>query len=472
MSVGARARRPWFPRRTLPRSLTLTDPVRRMQLFMLLLGLAAAAVLGVGVGRQSQGWVGWPVELTLAGLIALVVFLRPIAGLLVFVAGLSVAEALPSVPLVSSLLALVGGLTFFAFLIQHRSSAGLTARRLAWPYVAGGAFVVWILATHPAAALHAADRNWVATYLQLLALLWLVARMLRSRGAHQAVMWAFGLGAAASAVIALSQVTVGASFEASERGAGLLGVNSSARYFVVAFIFFAYLAGVVKGGWKRVGVLVLAGVVVAGTIATLSRTGFLLIVVAAGLLVLERVRSGIGRRLIVVGLALGVAALLIPKEAVGVTVPTLSVQSPTHTVITRIELWRAGMEMWWTSPIQGIGVGEFLDRLGQSQTGGVEGLERPHNIVVSLLAETGLVGFALYFLMVWACLSAARRASRDGDPQTQALARTWIIALIVLLIGGITAHDQYEKLLWMTFAACLSFGYWRLGSRREPVSLA
>jgi O-antigen ligase len=333
-------------------------------------------------------------------------------------------------------------------------------------HLAAASFIAWFAATNPQAALHDPARNWLLTYLQLLALLWLASQVLSSPGRHRTLMWFFSTGAALAAVIALGQVVVSGSFNGSIRAAGLVGSNSAARYFAVAFVLLVYLATTSRGLWKLAAVggsaLVLGGVA-----ATLSRSGLLLAVLAIGMLMWDRLRGRRRREMVAVVAALVVAVFVIPSSYLSVELPSfssaLNPASPTDsTALIRLQLWEAGYRMWLDHPVDGIGIGQFnyqlLNYAPASALPEHDTDVGAHNIYVAVLAETGLVGLVLFLWLLVAAYSSVRRARLSYDPPSREIARTWQIALIVLLVGGLTKHDQYDKLLWLILGAATSFG--------------
>ena len=65
------------------------------------------------------------------------------------------------------------------------------------------------------------------------------------------------------------------------------------------------------------------------------------------------------------------------------------------------------------------------------------------------MAETGLIGLSLFAGLVLSAIAALWRSMNEMDVEMAALARTWLIVLILILLGGIVKHDQYDKLLWI-----------------------
>ncbi|MDP9341261.1 MAG: O-antigen ligase family protein [Actinomycetota bacterium] len=432
--------------------------------WVVLLGCLVAAVLGVGLGSRGTYGQELIVFLVAGAAAGVAMVLRPVYGLGLFAAAASITDILPSVSFASSALVLLGAGAFFAFIVNYLLDRELA---LKWhgAHLAAIAFIAWFSATNLEFALHGPPRDWLLTYVQLFALVWLASQILSSPGRHRTLMWFFSAGAVASAAIALGQVAVSGSFNTSIRAAGLLGVNSSARYFAVAFVLLVYLATVSRGVWKLAAVGG-AAMVVGGEAATLSRTGLLLLVLAVGILLWDRFRAGQRRQVVAVVGALAVAVLFIPKSYLSVELPSFqsefsSSSGNDSTAIVRLQYWKAGYEMWLDHPIDGVGIGQYNYELPNYApfTLSPKDLDNgAHNIYVAVLAETGLVGLLLYLWLVVASYSAVRRAHLSYDAESREIARTWQIALIVLLLGGLTKHDQYDKLLWMLFGACASFG--------------
>ncbi len=422
-----------------------------------------AAVVGYGMGSHGAYGQSVIVAVCLGGAATAVTMLRPIVGLGLFAAAASVADVLPNVSVATSALVLVGAATFFGFFLSFLIDRDSTMR---WHsgHFAALAFIAWFSGTNIDAAVHGADRNWLLTYLQLFALLWLASQMLSSPTRHRTLMWFFSLGAAVSAGIAMSQAAVQGTFDTSIRAAGLLGTNSSARYFAVAFVLFVYLATSSKGLWRLLAVGG-AAVVVGGEAATLSRSGLVLLVIAIALLLWDRLRAGRRRQVFAVVGAMLVAVFLIPKSYLSVEIPSfgtsVNAESNDASAIIRLQLWSAGYHMWEDHPLDGVGIGAFNQELltyAPYDLPAIDYNTGAHNIYVAVLAETGVVGLAIFLWLVVACYSAVRRAAKSFDEESRQLARTWQIALIVLLLGGLTKHDQYDKLLWLTLGASLSFG--------------
>jgi O-antigen ligase len=131
----------------------------------------------------------------------------------------------------------------------------------------------------------------------------------------------------------------------------------------------------------------------------------------------------------------------------------------------RGSLWKVA---WWITedePVTGVGLNNFRSiapayardpgplRFAEQIT------ERPHvvhNIYLQLLAETGVLGLALFLAVVAACLDAARRAVRSferlGHVDLARLARASMLAICALLAAAFFQSLATDGRLWLLLA--------------------
>lgn len=76
----------------------------------------------------------------------------------------------------------------------------------------------------------------------------------------------------------------------------------------------------------------------------------------------------------------------------------------TETGEQRIEIWTEASKMFWRSPVFGSGLGSYSLLRGAEPRRGVDGKlsnrDHPHNIILELLVELGLVGLLLFIVIV------------------------------------------------------------------------
>ncbi|NLF30387.1 MAG: O-antigen ligase family protein [Planctomycetes bacterium] len=126
---------------------------------------------------------------------------------------------------------------------------------------------------------------------------------------------------------------------------------------------------------------------------------------------------------------------------------------PMRTLQVRWEYWTGSMAMLGGRPLLGVGPGNFPDAyLPHRPLGAEEAVKNPHNVIVHVLAEYGILGGGLYLvLLAWALIALTGRGRRDGP---------WLAA----------APDRRP---WWALVAAVGAGAmaWRIGATAYPGAL-
>ncbi len=119
----------------------------------------------------------------------------------------------------------------------------------------------------------------------------------------------------------------------------------------------------------------------------------------------------------------------------------------------RYDLWEGAVAAWWSSPISGVGMGQFASSPGKEvarmfripkEVGLVV-----HNSYLTVLAESGLVGLLLF--LSWQIIALRRfyRILWQGHIiMNRYCAVSCFFALAVVMFMALTMSSQYDKLLW------------------------
>jgi len=145
-------------------------------------------------------------------------------------------------------------------------------------------------------------------------------------------------------------------------------------------------------------------------VATLSRSGIVAGVVAAVVVLIvtrpsRRVGFGFAAGAVVVAAILITAGLSIGLEARFFSLA--EVPQPDH-LGTRAILWAAALDLWRSSPLVGIGAGNFEFDLGM--VGHPEVHTHANSLYLQALSETGLVGFAATLYLIWTVIATYARS--------------------------------------------------------------
>ncbi|MBN1564070.1 MAG: O-antigen ligase family protein [Anaerolineae bacterium] len=450
----------------------------RQKLYSQLLILAAIplAVI-IGLTMNSDWYYGELISMgVFGGGLAILILIYPYWGLIISTASLLIIDVMPALPFVTSATQLMGGITFGSYLaayILNRTS--MPSMRLGREFNLMFLFVFWMMASNPTAATAPGnnDRVWLVTFAQLLLLLFLANNVLDSAFKQRVFIGIYALFVLITALFAILEMLAGADDLQAFRASGTAGgSNAAARYLTVGFVFLYYMYTKAPNFLVRLILLLAIGVVVLGLASTASRTGFLLLLVAVALFILtsskgsQSSRFGLGILLLITASAF----LFLPDTWIEhLSTISSSIEDNTDTVKLRSELWRSALNMWADNPVAGVGIGQFKVELESYAV--IELKEQyyalgAHNMYLQILAETGMVGLFFFVSILLSALLALFRASRSANREMRELATIWLIVFIVLLSGGITKHDHYEKLIWLCVGVASYFDYFNKSSTR------
>ena len=156
---------------------------------------------------------------------------------------------------------------------------------------------------------------------------------------------------------------------------------------------------------------------------TQSRGGQVALLAALAFIILAGMpRIRVWMRIVIIGLfalAEGMLSGLIPlylfdqvSHFLGLTGISLDAPNPQdYSTAERLAHWIAGLNMYLTHPVLGVGIGNYPDAYPNYYiTIFVNSLGQAHNYYINIAAETGTVGLIVYLLFIAAMLTAGGRA--------------------------------------------------------------
>ncbi len=221
-----------------------------------------------------------------------------------------------------------------------------------------------------------------------------------------------------------------------------LTISIGGLAFLVAFALRRRTAG-----WILAAILG-GGMVFWTVIETMSRGGMVVALAVGGVYFVKR--YGIA------GLVAGGLAAL-PVLAMG----GRSGDSADMSTQLRYEAWAAGLQMFKSSPVFGVGAREF----------GSHHFMTAHNSYVLVVAELGIVGFYLFIAMLYLSVKILWTGVRELErvPGAEA-ARTWGLALLSSYVGLLfqinTLSFAYHSVLWIFLG--LAGAYWSCVRHHKP----
>jgi len=130
----------------------------------------------------------------------------------------------------------------------------------------------------------------------------------------------------------------------------------------------------------------------------------------------------------------------------------LSIASPTdYSKVTRFAMWDSASRMFADHPLIGVGLGnyydlyrnQYFDPVPWEKAGnGPDGLthKHPHNIFLYLLAETGVVGFSSFLLLIGVVFRHFYSLLQTGSQLSQFFAKMALLLLLSYLSFGLTEN--------------------------------
>jgi putative inorganic carbon (HCO3(-)) transporter len=127
-----------------------------------------------------------------------------------------------------------------------------------------------------------------------------------------------------------------------------------------------------------------------------------------------------------------------------------------HSNVERLHMWHAGLELWKSHPLLGIGAGNVKTVSPEFQTPEERmsgGWGHLHSIYVNFLAERGALGLFAFFLFIGALSQELWVALRGAaqDPYKFALFKGSLLGILGYLIGGLTETSYNTAVVSMTF---------------------
>lgn len=247
--------------------------------------------------------------------------------------------------------------------------------------------------------------------------------------------------------------------EAARLSGETQNANELASTLVAALVLAFGLALTLKRSpVLRIAVFACGVIAMAGVFLTVSRAGMIALGVAllAAIVFAGRWRGRVALLAALVGVAtVFYFAVLAPPEARERIVVT---EGGTG----RVDIWKVGWRMFEAEPVHGVGAGNF-------QVSSIHFLLQPgalerddfivdtpkvaHNVYLGLLAELGVVGLALFLILVVSLIATSLRAAaqfrHNGEFQMEVLARAQLVAVFGLLASVFFSSDEFKKQLWL-----------------------
>lgn len=237
---------------------------------------------------------------------------------------------------------------------------------------------------------------------------------------------------------------------------------------VVALPIILVLGSWTKSNGLRALLMLVAAVVAASVVASLSRGGALTLAVGGLLVVLlpgpmlfrTRARKATFIFVAAVGLA-----LIIPVAGPALNQRFKKGLETSQVGGRRADLWLGAASAYARNPVLGIGYGAFKPtmfhwlistpgvRLNLFSPGSLRSGQPVHNDYLESLTELGPLGLLFFLGMIWTTglsfVRTARRAKRLGDQFIRAASTALVIGLVTFVAGSFFLPTETSRTLWV-----------------------
>ena len=354
-----------------------------------------------------------------------------------------------SIPGVGSLSRVLGYLAIGATLLSLYDRGLLRFRAPSLFLVAAAAFVTWSAATYFWSLAPATSVSQSVQFVQLFVLAWMIHQLARTDRQRDLLMQAFVLGS--FVMISVAVIVYLGSARVGYRDVGF-PANSFA---IVSALTIPMAWGLVLR--RPFPLLHLLNVsyplfALAAVVLAASRGGLLTAIVALTVIPLTLPKLSVWLRvaLLVTVAAVGVAGgAWLPRVAPDLErnlerLGRVDEEIIGGTMTGRTTIWMAGVQVFATSPIIGVGSGGF-NRAVEPLLGSARSA---HNAFLSVAVTSGLVGLFLFTAMFAIALV--------GVVTQRARRFEYLVLLLALLVSTMPANSENNKFLWYILASLAS----------------
>ena len=218
--------------------------------------------------------------------------------------------------------------------------------------------------------------------------------------------------------------------------------------------------------WVRPVSAVFLAVALGATFLSFSRGGyFALAVMALILAIVNRYRWYLLPAVVVIGVAMSRVPAISTRMA-----HEFNLSDPNNTLVSRLNLWEATLRMLRDHPVLGTGMFGFARSI-QPYRGGVyeENLIYPHNFVLNMWTETGLLGLASFLWLLVQAFRVSWKGWTSGPQAWRAMQLGIGLAMVAIIVHGLVDVPYFKNDLALEFWTFLGLAW--AGTRKANVEV-
>jgi O-antigen ligase len=287
----------------------------------------------------------------------------------------------------------------------------------------------------------------VWTGVQILGSVWVVAEFTRTREQQQSLLVAFCLGELIPLAGIFNSLGTGTRLRFSERYTAI-GLNADdialtlAIGIPVAWHLIMTYSGPLRRTVRATGliyfVLAPVAILLTGTRGA-AITGVVALSIVPLTLPWRSIRSVVLIAVMLVAIVAS-ATVVVPQR---MWARILSIQQELlegGSMAGRAAIWQTGVDLIPEHPFFGVGASAF----GAAVEPILLKRQAPHNLVLGLLVELGIVGLSIYAALLGACAMAIPRMPLPER-------KLWAVLMLCWLVGVMSLNWEYRKVTWLLF---------------------
>jgi O-antigen ligase len=348
-------------------------------------------------------------------------------------------------PDIGSVTRLVGIVATGAVVLDAAIIVGF--RRMHLAHLPLALFVVWSAWTCLWSRIPQLTSERIMTNIQLLILVWLIWQSVRELSDLRIVLQGFVLGACCAAILTLAK---SGGYESTGdirySGAGA-DPNELGLTMVLSLPMAYYLSK--TSATRRMSLLWLVPIplCISCIVFTASRGASFTTLVALLCISIWHVISSSRMRFapLILGVLLLALGLTFAPKANIERIATFQSEVSTGRVGKRTAIWKAGMQVFREHPFTGVGAATFEYEvepiIGRTLAA--------HNVYVSVLTETGIIGFVIFSVAIIGCFVIGMHLRLPE----RAL---WLTVMLLWCIGVMSLTFEYKKATWAVFGLLIA----------------
>jgi O-antigen ligase len=354
-------------------------------------------------------------------------------------------ENLTVLPAIGSISRLVGALAAMAVLLDSMMALEFRSPHPAHAPLA--LFVIWSGWTCFWSVNPDLTAERLITNLQLLVLVWLIWQSVRDLRQLRILLEGYVLGSCGAVVFTIINSRNLVAIDLTRYAGAGADPNELGITLVLSLPMTYYLCTTARTWQSRVFWLFPIPLCLTGVVLTASRAGLIATMVAfLGVSLWQAASSSRMRYATLIACVLILIAGLATVPKANLTrYASIAGEVSSGSVGKRTIIWREGMELFQHRPLTGIGAATFgyasAPLLGKDLVA--------HNVYVSVLTETGIIGFLIFSLALSMFFIAAVHL---GFAERS----LWLTVMVIWCIGVMSLTWEYKKVTWSVFALLIA----------------